>query len=868
MPAAILDLTDATVDHLVDFFYRYIRGPSEALVFDDGFRRWSYTHDQLRATAQAFAGRLTDAGLVAGDRLLIWSESRPEWVAAFWGCVLCGVVVVPIDASASADLVGRIGNAAGPRGVLAGDGLQVTPPPSSTFVWRLRDIVWLDAGPRPDHVTPPELSSDRLPLRANPETIAEIVFTSGTTGDPKGVVITHRNIVANIAPIEREVVAYRGYLWPFRPIRFLSLLPLSHMFGQALAMFFPPLVNAATVFMTGYNPDQVIAQVKRSRITLVVTVPRVLELLRDRVRLRAPRFVMPDAGEYGLVSRLWRYREVHRMLGWRFCGFVLGGAALDPALEDFWRHLGYAVIQGYGLTETAPIVAWNHPFKLKRGTVGRPLEGVDVRIADDGEILVRGPTVTSGYLNAPAETRSAMEGGWFHTGDIGALDDTGHLVIHGRKKDVIVTSEGLKVFPEDVEPVLESITGVREAAIVGRPVAHGESVHAVLALRPDADPAGIVREANARLERHQRIREFSVWSGGPLPRTEATRKLKRFEIRRWVDEGAFGRLEEAMAPADPIERLLSRYAKDRAITPATTLDELGLTSLDRIELTMALEERSGVALSETAMGQAETVADLRRLSEQGPGAVAAPNGFSFPSWNRWRMVRLVRAISQQTWILPLAGLFFRLRVEGREHLLTVTGPAIFASNHQSHFDTPVILKALPGRWRRAIAVAMWKEYFEAHFFPARHAVGDRLTNSSLYYLLALFFNAFPLPQKEPGARQTLRYMGELVTDGFSILIFPEGQRTERGEIKAFQPGVGLLGARLRLPVIPVRLEGVDRVLHHTWHWPRRGDVRVTFGAPLVLEGDDYAGLARQVHDGVIALGPQPVDADHSAPDTA
>jgi long-chain acyl-CoA synthetase len=555
------------VEHLIDFFDRYIRGHTEALAYDDGFRRWSYTHDQLRATAETFAGRLAKAGLQAGDRLLIWSDSRPEWVAAFWGCMLGGIVVIPVDAGASPDLVGRIVKVAEPRAFILGDGLRVEPPLPSALLWRLRDIPWIDSmagSPSP-----------RSPV--DPNTVVEIVFTSGTTGDPKGVVLTHRNILANITPVEHEVIAYRHYLWPFRPIRFLNLLPLSHMFGQALGMFFPPLVDAATVFMTGYNPDQVIEHIRRHRITLVVTVPRMLEMLRDRVGHLAPRCAMPEPEEHALPIRLWRYRDAHHIFGWRFCGFVLGGAPLDQGLEDFWRRVGYAVIQGYGLTETAPIVTWNHPFKSKPGTVGRPLEGVEVRLASDGEILVKGPTVTSGYLNAPAETRLVLEEGWFHTGDVGAFDDSGHLMIRGRKKDVIATREGMKVFPEDVERILEVVAGVREVAVVGRRVDHAEYVHAVLVLQPETDAAAVLREANAKLEAHQRIRDFSVWTQGSLPRTEPMHKLKRFEIRRWVEEGRPTRAEDVPAPSGDVQRLLSRYVKDRVVKPDTTLDYLGLT---------------------------------------------------------------------------------------------------------------------------------------------------------------------------------------------------------------------------------------------------------------------------------------------------
>jgi long-chain acyl-CoA synthetase len=844
------------VHTLLDFFDRYVHGETDALIYDDGFRRWSYTGDQVRATAEAFAGRLNDAGLRAGDRFVIWSDNRPEWVAAFWGCLLRGVVVVPIDARASADLFQRIVAAAGPRGVLVDDERHTPALPPSVFAWRLGEIRWFDpcdgAASRIEGGEAAQVR--RAPV--NPDTIAEIVFTSGTTGSPKGVLITHRNIVANITPIEREVSAYRRYIWLFRPIRFLGLLPLSHMFGQALTIFLPPLVRAAVVFVKGYNPDEIVAQVRRHRITLVVTVPRVLEMLRDRVRRLASRCAHPTPAQQSLPRRLWRYREAHRLLGWKCGGFVVGGAPLEPELERFWRALGFAVIQGYGLTETAPIVAWNNPFRQRHGTVGLPLEGIDVRIAPDGEILVRGPTVTTGYLNAPDETQMAFEAGWFRTGDLGSFDESGHLVIRGRKKDAIVTPEGVNVFPEDVERVLESLPGVREAAVVGR-VNGAERVHAVLVFRADTDPAVVVRDANTRLESHQRIRDFSVWPGPALPRTEAIGKLKRAEIRAWVAEGAPRGGPVVRAAADDVERLLARYVQNRPAGPDTTLDELGLTSLDRIELTMALEDQSAVRLAEEAVAAARTVGDLRHLVQQSAEAGPPPEPFSFPRWNRSWLARMLRNGSQALWILPLAGLFMRRRVEGREHFDRLSGPLIFAANHQSLFDTPAILASVPHRWRRVLAVPMAKENFDAHFFPARHTVMQRVAGSAIYYLAALFFNGFPLPRTEPGVRVTLRYMGELATSGLSVLIFPEGHYSERGEIRTFQQGVGMMASRLRLPVVPVRLEGLERVLQRTWRWPRRGGVRVAFGAPLRLEGDDYAALAHRVEQAVIALGALP-----------
>jgi long-chain acyl-CoA synthetase len=225
----------------------------------------------------------------------------------------------------------------------------------------------------------------------------------------------------------------------------------------------------------------------------------------------------------------------------------------------------------------------------------------------------------------------------------------------------------------------------------------------------------------------------------------------------------------------------------------------------------------------------------------------------FPAWNRSLPARAIRRLSLPTWILPLARLFAWTHVEGLERLKGVAGPVIFASNHQSHMDTPVILSALPPRLRYRVAPAMAKEFFTPHFFPERYGRKARLTNSLNYYLAALFFNAFPLPQREAGARQTLRYIGEVVDDGCSVLIFPEGRRTETGAIDVFKPGIGMIASRLEIPVVPVRIEGLDKVLHHTWRMARPGRVRVAFGAPMRLTGDDYEALARQVEEAVRGL---------------
>jgi long-chain acyl-CoA synthetase len=540
---------------------------------------------------------------------------------------------------------------------------------------------------------------------------------------------------------------------------------------------------------------------------------------------------------------------VHKAFGLKFWAFVVGAAPLPPEVEEFWRRLGFAVVQGYGLTETAPIVTLNHPFKTSKGSVGTAIEGVEIRIADDGEILVRGENVTSGYFGQESERPLDAEG-WLHTGDIGERDAQGRLFIKGRKKEMIVTPDGLNVFPEDVERVLDEQPGVRESAVVGAVEGAQERVHAVLVVEPGTDVDAVIRLANARLQDHQRIRTSSIWPDTELPRTEGTRKLKRRAIRDWVRAGG----APVVTPGgDSVEALLARFAHGRAVSGATTLDELGLSSLERVELMVALEDRFQTRLDEGRFSEVASVADLKRLVEAPPTAEGVEEPVEFPSWNRAWPVQLVRRLSQATWIIPLTRAFAYTRVEGLEHLRHIHGPVVFAANHQSHMDVPVIMSALPGRLRARVAPAMAKEFFKAHFFPADHSWREWFTNSLNYYLSAFFFNTFPLPQREAGARQTLKYIGELTGDGWSILIFPEGMRSATGQMKPFRGGIGMIGARLDIDVVPIRIDDVDRLMPMGRSFVKPGRVRVAFGAPLRLRGDDYAALAAQVEAAVRAL---------------
>ncbi|HOK44640.1 MAG TPA: AMP-binding protein, partial [Bryobacteraceae bacterium] len=620
--------------NLVEFFQDYYESPAEFLVYDDGFRRWKYSYAETARAARVFANRLKHAGVGKGDRVILWSENRPEWLFAFWGTLLAGAVTVPLGAEASPQFVRRVQAAA--RGKVFAIGAEIE-----------RDAELFGDLPICELAVEDWRGDDRF---VSPEIdrgdLAEIVFTSGSTSDPKGVQITHGNFLSQGEGAEPVAARYRKFARPFAPLRMLQMLPLSHMFGQATTLLLAPLIPASVVMLRRQSPGTLPQQIRESKVAAAVVVPRVLDLLRTRVLQLAPEAAGAAADTGPLPARLWRYRRIHRAFGWRLLGCVVGGAFLDPEVERIWTRLGILIVQGYGTTETSPVITLNHPFRPRIGSAGRPFPGVEVRIAEDKEILVRGPNVTPGYYQDPAKTAEALEDGWLHTGDLGEMDEKGRLYIRGRKKDAIMTPEGLNVFPEDVERVIDAQPGVRESAVIGVPPATDgahEQVYAVLVMEPGADAEAAVRAANRQLEGFQRIRDFSEWSGDALPRTEGTGKLKRHEIRQRILESRSGRREaaprgEPQSIAELVSLELERRT-GRKVTGDMRLDELGLGSIGLVELLLEFESRTERSGDEREFAAAQTVAELTSVVERMVAGEQEDGErlIRFPVWNRTRV---------------------------------------------------------------------------------------------------------------------------------------------------------------------------------------------------------------------------------------
>ena len=853
-------------------------GKREAVRFHNGYRTAKWSYQTLYERLTAIVAYLDREGISKGDRVLLWGENRPEWVAVFWASVARGVEVVPVDFHSSERLVARIQEQVRARLLVHGDGMEAGALGVRTLT--LREVARLPAG------------EDFEPCEISPDDVVEIVFTSGTTGDPKGVIHRHRNLCANLGVIQREIERFRMAIRLVGPIRVLDLLPLSHVFGQAMGLYIPVLLDGTAVFSTQLQPGAVIETLRRERVSVLAAVPAVLRSLRGEV---CRRFDVPDdpeggGGLGGAARAWWRYRRVHRAMGWKFWAMVVGGAALDGGLEKFWRKLGVAVVQGYGLTEASSVVALNHPFSPRGGSIGQAVQGQEVKIGPGGEILVRGDAVVSEYFEHGRRVGAGLDDGWLHTGDIGEIDEQGRIFFKGRLKEVIVTAEGLNVYPDDVERVLNRLPEVAECAVVPIAAEGGEQVHAVLAPAvAEIEGEDVIRAANRQLEAHQRIQNWSRWPDEKLPRTASTGKLKRAEIaRRVAGEGDGAEPdEESREVSDVRSAILGLKRSKSADFPADARlgEDLGLSSLDRVELMARLEEPAGVELDEADFASAQTIGELesvfkaardqsaagpvritesgRRLTiregESGRPAEARQVEASLeprlPRWNRRLPVRWLRSAMLRCAALPMfRQMLIRFHVEGLENLAGVEGPVLFAANHNSHFDVIAILAALPPRWRRRLAPAMSQDYFVA-YWDWRHTEPLELLRRAVQYYLACFLvNAYPLPRRMTGTRRALRYTGELADEGFCPLVFPEGRRSPDGKIHRFESGIGLMALKLELPVVPVYLEGLHEIysVHH--EWPEPGSMRVRFGAPLDLSGmTDYRAAGKEVERAVREL---------------
>ncbi|HEY9232291.1 MAG TPA: AMP-binding protein, partial [Blastocatellia bacterium] len=555
--------------------------------------------------------------------------------------------------------------------------------------------------------------------------------------------------------------------------------------------------------------------------------------------------------------------------------FVVGGAALNRQTEGFWRRLGYAVVQGYGMTETAALISVNHPFKMGRGSIGKTLPGQQMKLDESGEILVRGDNVSPGYWGGNVKSATNDEG-WLRTGDVGELDAAGNLYFKGRKKDVIVTAAGLNIYPDDLEAALNAQPEIRASAVVGIETPQGPEPLAVLIVKDDhSDPAAAIARANQQLAQHQRLRRWVIWPEPEFPLTPTQKIRKPLVLERLgvggqgpgaglqsrSIGGATGNANSSLtpgprplAPAFILQQVarVSGEAVEQVEATANLAADLKLDSLGRVELLSALEDHYQVDLDEAAFTAATTVGDIERMIREGVRGEAAD--YPYPRWPRRFPVTWIRAAVFYLVMLPIIWLMSHVRVVGRTRLNDVRGPLLFVANHVSMVDQSLIQYALPARLRLKLAIAMEGEKLRNWRRPPRGTPAARRLLGYLQYILVVsLFNVFPLPQKS-GFRRSFAFAGEAMDRGMSVLVFPEGRRTSDGEMKPFMEGIGLLATNLGAPVVPIKLDGLYEMKSSRRYFARPGEVKVTIGEPVEFARDtDAAQIARELQHRVATL---------------
>jgi long-chain acyl-CoA synthetase len=820
---------------------RFDRRP--ALLIRPFFRTRTWRYRDVATTVPRAARVLAEEGLNEGDRVILWGVNRPEWGIAFLSIAHAGGVAVPLDVRHTVEFGRKIVAQTGAKLVVASRQTEAS----------VRElglpIVWMET--LPDRA---RRAAPLPPATVTGATLAEIVFTSGTTGEPKGAMLSHGNLLSCATTMTR-VISFG------ERDRLLSVLPLSHLYEQVLGFIAPLTVGASIVYPVSRQPAVLMKTFREFKVSILLIVPQGLRLLDAAIERRVDqsgrrkRFDQAHRLARGAPKWLRRllFRPVLREFGGRLHTIGVGASALDVDIAKRWTDMGVDVLQGYGATEMGPVVSFTRRERNILGTVGEPIPGVEARIADDGEILARGPGRFSGYWQNPEATAAAIdEAGWYHTGDLGAFTNEGMLAFRGRKKDMLALPDGQKVYSEDVERVLSDDDRVRDAAVVGWPPGVDLRVHAVLLLDDPSMEDDVVATANRRLALHQQIRGSTVWPDPDLPRTH-TLKVRKPDILARLAE--LERPGSASIPAaaskvmrdnidanvDPVTAIVASLAGlDPAAVAATSRlsSDLDFDSLRRVELLGVIEEELGVFVDDDALEPDATVADLVALIEAARDTKAGQRAWR---WPLSPLVRILGVTCQVVLIYPFVHLFYRVRTSGLERIHPADGPFLFTPNHCLHLDNGIILSRLPIgiRWKLSVAAA-----------------ADSIYGNPIQGVLAsVLANAFPL-QREGGVRKSLELLGSRLDKGFSVLIYPEGKLTLGGPLQPFKAGAGLMAVEGATPIVPMKLKihSMSIIDRRSLRGPLRGDVELIVGEPIWFDAEtDHATATTRMEAAVAAL---------------
>ncbi len=842
---------------LLELFDASVRAHRHRVAFRlvEGDREERFTYGETARWTARVGSFLARAGVAPRARVLLISENRPEWAFAYFGILKAGATVVPVDAASSEAEAVNIARRAEARAVLLSEEAARDLP----GLWRAlaeaglqTQVFTLAQAMEGDDTAPDHIAV--LPKSVSPDDVASLIFTSGTTGQPKGVMLTHRNFASLVPKLAGSFDFGVGD-------GLLSVLPLHHTFEFSAGLLTPLSRGAEITYLDELTTDRLGEVFETGRITAMVGVPALWSLLHRKITQEfAAKPALVEQAIHGLMSAHAELRNrrninlgkllfwpIHRRFGGRIKFLVSGGSALPDEVHQAFHALGFDLAEGYGLTEAAPVLTVSAAGNRRQsGTVGKALPGIELRIHEPnadgvGEVWARGPSVMAGYFGDVEATEASLVEGWLRTGDMGRLDDDGRLMLLGRKKDVIIDASGKNVYPDELEDLYGAHSHVKELSIVGLPDESGGERVACLCVMDLKDRRR--EDVRAELEEHfravsqdlpfyRRVKVLRFWEG-ELPRT-STRKVRRPEVllelqrleklassgeRARVAPGSTGWLEVLVA------EVLGRPAAE--VTGASRLvADLGFDSLLLTELSVALEA-AGVPVREVNdLTGLQTVEDLRRLvassgrwvREREPPEVpgAAETGLEREIPVPGPVATLGRSLLSFGQKVLYGGIF-DVHVTGQAFIPQNRNVLVIA-NHTSHLDMGLVKTVLGAQGERLAALAARDYFFDT---PIKRAYFENFTNL--------------IPMDRHGSlRESLRLAGEALHQGYHLLLFPEGTRSVNGVLQDFKPTLGYLALTYGADILPLYIEGTHAALPKGAMFPKRKPLAVRIGPPLLV----------------------------------
>ena len=876
----------------------------------------SCTYAELRRMAESVARWITESGFPPGARLAIVADNHPRWVAAYLGIIASGCAAVPLDTNLHADQITKLLKDSGASAVLV-DAKHVPVVQPAACELKL-GLVLMDpdrmAGSPNAHSWLADLPAvfaagpgNFKPAPVNSDDLAALIYTSGTTADPKGVMLTHANFLAEV-----EAVFNWVDIGPNDAL--LGVLPLFHVLAQMANLLLPLVKGSRVIYLETLNTTELMRALEERNITAFAVVPQFFYLIHQRIfeeiakrgtltkKIFAAMVLLNRTlRKFGINGGRVLFGKIHHTLGPKMRYLVTGGSRFDPAIARDFRDLGVDVMQAYGLTETTAAVCANPPDNVVIGSVGPTMKGVEARILNPqpqedggpavGEVLLRGGVVMKGYWNRPDATAAALRDGWFFTGDLGYFDSQGNLFLTGRKKEVIVLSNGKNIYPEEIEAHYGKAPSIKEIAVVGlegKPGEGGDRLHAVIV--PNFDLLRQRKIVNAKevirfdieglspqIATTKRIGSYEIWQDD-LPRT-TTRKIKRFEVEKRVRANQSKKgADDAELPAEKplttdelawldrpdVQRGLA-IVREAARTAPTSLRpghnlelDLGLDSMQRVEMLSHLEEELGGNVEESQLAEIYTVRDLLDavLASAADGAAPA----SRPAFAGWKAILAedptdpdVLALQDpqpafETLWFPLSRVLqmafrdlFHLRVSGLERLPR-HGPFILSSNHQSYLDPVILTCVLP------------KEFMANTFSVGTSEIfgqGIMRRVGRWFRVMVLDPDANLVPAMRAGAYG--------LRQGRVLILYPEGERSIDGTPRIFKKGAAILSIHLQVPIVPVAIEGFYEVWPRGKAFQKIAPLKMTFGEPISPPPESeaseaaYEKLTNELKSRVVAM---------------